>query len=67
MLALQKAKSSGFGNKWNAEPSFPKIENGKTSMGNTRGTLYSVVAGLLLLLFMAITVRRRCFTRVRDH
>lgn len=28
--------------------------NGKSSMENTRGTLYSVVAGLLLLLFMAI-------------
>jgi hypothetical protein len=32
----------------------PASLNGKSSMENTRGTLYSVVAGLFLLLFMAI-------------
>jgi hypothetical protein len=32
----------------------PPLLNRKRLMENTRGTLYSVVAGLLLLLFMAI-------------
>jgi hypothetical protein len=27
ILAFQKAKSSGFRNEWNAEPSFPRMEN----------------------------------------